>query len=247
MSKPRLYVFSISHYCEKARWAIEHHGIEYELVHLAPGSHISTARDLGSRRSGLPILSIDGEVIQGSSKIIDWADRVGEADSKRLAPQGGESGAEIEKRLDDVLGVHARRVFYSEALVEQPQSVRRFFARDLSLVQRLTLRAAWGKIRQKMIQGMDLGTSQGAASQQLVEKELDWLDALLSDGRSFLVGDRFSRVDLTAASLMSPLVRPEEHPSYARLELPPRLSTVVREWDQRRTTQWVREIYAEYR
>jgi glutathione S-transferase len=31
MSEPVLYVFAISHYCEKTRWALDHFGIAYRL------------------------------------------------------------------------------------------------------------------------------------------------------------------------------------------------------------------------
>ncbi|GHD19151.1 hypothetical protein GCM10007052_27270 [Halioglobus japonicus] len=31
----------------------------------------------------------------------------------------------------------------------------------------------------------------------MLERELDWLDAQLADGRRFLVGDNFSRADIS--------------------------------------------------
>ena len=45
--KPTLYIFAISHFCEKARWALDYLGIEYQLVHLAPGLHMSAAKKTG--------------------------------------------------------------------------------------------------------------------------------------------------------------------------------------------------------
>ena len=67
-----------------------------------------------------------------------------------------------------------------------------------------------------MIRGLDLGTEQGQDSRQIIDAELDWLDEMLADGRDYLVGDRFSRADLTAASLVSTLALPPEHPTYHR-------------------------------
>ena len=56
MPSPVLYVFAISHYCEKARWSLDHHGIAYRLTCLPPGGHRQTANKLGARHSSLPIL-----------------------------------------------------------------------------------------------------------------------------------------------------------------------------------------------
>ena len=37
-SEPRLVTFGISHYCEKARWALDWHGIAYEKINCVPRS-----------------------------------------------------------------------------------------------------------------------------------------------------------------------------------------------------------------
>lgn len=42
----KLYQFTFSHYCEKARWALEYKGIAYQPVNLLPGSHLRTVQKL---------------------------------------------------------------------------------------------------------------------------------------------------------------------------------------------------------
>ena len=98
-----------------------------------------------------------------------------------------------------------------------------------------------------MKERMDLGPEQEQESRALVAGELDWLDGLLADGRPFLVGDRFSRVDLTAASLLAALASPPEHPTYGDLELPARIAADVRAWAERPIVTRVREIYRNHR
>lgn len=245
---PILYVFAISHYCEKARWALDYLGIDYELRYVAPGEHMQIARKLGAPRSYVPYLEVDGRVIQESAKIIDWADAAAPPTAKKLTP--GNSADECratEKRLDDVAGVHVRRYYYSEAIVRYPKTVRPIFTRDLPLYKRLLLTAAFGKIRGLMIKGMDLGDAQGQESRGIVEGELDWIDGLLSDGRRYLVGNEFSRADLTAASLLAPLAMPLEHPTYSGFQLPPGVAGDVAGWEQRPSIGWVREMYARHR
>jgi len=246
--KPVLYVFAISHYCEKARWALDYLGIDYELRFVAPGEHRQIAKKLGAPGSSVPYLLADGQVIQGSAAIIDWADDTAPPGGKCLTPNADRDKCEqIEKRIDDIAGVHIRRYYYSEALVEYPQTVRPIFTRDLPLAKKLLIRIAWGKIRDLMIAGMDLGAKQGQASKDIVEGELNWIDDLLSGGRAYLVGDRFSRADIAVASLLAPLALPPQHPTYGTITHPPRMAGDVANWEERPCIQWVRGIYARHR
>lgn len=248
MSKPVLYIFAISHYCEKACWALNYLDIDYEVSYLPPGFHLFIAKKIGAPGSSLPILVADGQVVQGSAEIIDWAEAVAAAGAKHLTPNTSrEACLEVEKRLDDVIGVHARRYYYSEALVDHPETVRSIFTKDLTLFHKMLLSGTWRVVRKRMIDLMDLGPEQGQDSKHIVEGELSWLDGLLSDGRRFLVGEQFSRADMTAASLLAPLASPKEHPTYADLRLPPRVAADLVSWENRPSINWVREIYGQYR
>lgn len=242
---PVLYVFAISHFCEKVRWALDFLGVDYELRHVAPGEHGKIAKDLGAPRTSVPYLSLDGEVIQGSGDIISWAEKMASSD-KSLTPDA-EACEQIEKRIDDIAGVHVRRFYYSEALVEHPSTIRPLFTRDLPLMKKLMISLGWGKIRKIMIARMDLGAQQGEESRDALNEELNWIDGLLADGRSYLVGDSFSRADISVASILAPLVLPTEHPVYSKLKHPPRMTEELSKWEQRPSFRWVREMYAKHR
>jgi glutathione S-transferase len=259
---PVLYVFAISHYCEKARWALDYLNIDYRLQHLSPISYMKFVRSLGVADTTLPVLTVGSLTIQGSSKIIDWAETHCQSSSKSGQKSAQESeirtlaadsdanvsrSREIERRLDDLAGVHIRRYYYSEALLDQPQQIRRIFSRHLPWHQQLMLRLAWNKICQHMIRGLDLGPEQSRESRQIIETELDWLDELLAGNRRFLLGERFSRADIAAASLLSPLVSPPQHPTYHNLQLPPGVAADAADWQERPSMRWIRDIYRDYR
>lgn len=251
---PVLYVFAISHYCEKARWALDYLNIDYRLQHLSPISYMKFVRNLGVADTTLPVLTVGSLTLQGSSQIIDWAETHSKPGSKSetraLAADidaNVSRSREIEQRLDDLAGVHIRRYYYSEALFNQPQQIRRIFARHLPWHQQLMLRLAWNKICQHMIRGLDLGAEQGRQSRQIIETELNWLDQLLAGNRRFLVGERFSRADIAAASLLSPLVLPPQHPTYHNMQLPPGLAADAADWQERPSMRWIRDIYRDYR
>lgn len=249
LTPPVLYVFAISHYCEKARWALDSLGVEYDLRNLAPGSHMQVAKELGAAGSSLPLLVAGERVVQGSGAIIDWAEAAAADPARRLSP-AGELEAEcraLEQRLDDVAGVHVRRYYYSEAMVDYPDTVRPIFTRDLAPEEGQLLDENWGLVRELMIAAMDLGPEQRLESRRIVEDELDWFDGLLADNRRYLVGDRFSRADITAASLLAPFALPKEHPTYGLLEVPPQASADLALWAERPTVAWVRAIYQRHR
>lgn len=73
----------------------------------------------------MPYLQAGKQVIQGSENIIDWAEKQPNDKVRRLTPDADrepyrEPYRQIEKRFDDIAGVHVRRYYYSEALVEHP-------------------------------------------------------------------------------------------------------------------------------
>ena len=250
MPLPTLHIFSLSHYCEKARWALDRFGIEHRVKVLMPGLHSKVAAKRGAAGNSLPFLTT-GEVAAagaiGSGAIIDWGEAHRASGAASLAGSDAAAVRAIEDRLDAVLGVHARRFYYSTALFDDPAAVRPIFMAGLPWAQKLALRLAWGRIVPLMIKGMDIGPAQGEQSRAKVARELDWLDGLLSEGRRYLVGDSFSRADITAASLMAALVAPPQHPAYAGLHVPDGLKPTLAEWRERPASRWVARMYAQER
>ena len=243
---PKLYIFPISHYCEKARWALDYLNVDYDLHCVAPGVHADLATKLGTKETSLPILVSDKGAIQGSQEIIEWAENHS-CNGRSLTPVDLPTALDIESRLNEVLGVHVRRMYYSEALVEHPQTVLPMFADYLADEDAQFVRDAWEFIAAAMVERMDLGADQGQESRHIVLEHLDWLDALLDDGRSYLVGECFSRVDLGAAALLAPLVMAPEHPTYSGLQVPPRIAQDITDWQQRPVSQYVASMYRQHR
>ncbi len=74
MTTPRLVTISFSHYCDKARWALDHAGLAYrEEAHL-PGFHAPAVARAGGTRT-TPVLVTDEGVLPDSKDILAWADR----------------------------------------------------------------------------------------------------------------------------------------------------------------------------
>jgi len=247
-TKPRLITFGISHYCEKARWALDWHAIEYEEVCWPPGIHLMLARRLGTQRSTLPILLSAGGLIQDSSRIVDWADQHGNERERRLAIDGESAEAdEIERRLNEHTAVQVRRYVYAETLAEHPEAVKPALFMNTARRHRLLAQLMWPITRKRIMAGYDATPATVADARAALERDLDWLDQKLSDGRRHLIGDRFTRVDLTVASLLAALSRPPELPRYSAMDLPTPLTDTLERWATRPILCWVNSVYANYR
>lgn len=242
---PQLYVFAISHYCEKARWALDYLGVDYEIKYLAPGSHANILAGLGANGTSLPLLVRGKMLIQGSSEIIAWAETAS-GNGRTLTCGMSAMVTDIDNR-EDMIGVHVRRLYYSEALLEHPQTVLPIFADYLAGAEAAALREAWALIVSGMAELMDLGVEQGLGSREILIQQLDWFDTLLDDGRDYLQGNTFTRLDLSVASLLAALVEVSAHPTYVSLQIPPRLALDLTHWQTRPVIQFVARMYHRHR
>lgn len=245
--QPILYVFNISHYCEKARWALDYFGIAHEVRHVMPGAHRAIAKKRGAKRGTVPFFQTDEGVIAGSSAIIDWSELHNAGKRPSLSGADPDAVRAIEKRLDDVVGIHVRRFYYSDALINAPASVRPIFSNGLPMWQQAAVTLGWSRIVPLMIKGMDLGPAQGLQSRAVVEAELDWLDGLLADGRPYLHGNQWTRADLTAAALLGPLATPKEHHLTEKIFVPNNVRNAMKDWEARPALQFVGCMYSTHR
>lgn len=114
-----LVVLPISHFCEKARWALERVGVPYTLQAHPPGFHVPAVKKLGVSGSSTPVLRLpDGRVLDDSSLILRHCDELAaRAGLPRLFPLGqAERVASLCAKFDDTLGKDVRAVVYSHAL-----------------------------------------------------------------------------------------------------------------------------------
>jgi glutathione S-transferase len=219
-----LYDFRFSHYCEKARWALDFKGIPYTPHHVLPGFHLRTARKLAPR-SCLPILEADGAVIQDSTEIINFLEQT--------FPDPSE------------IGVTLRLWFYYHTLPDRHRALR-FLCRDAPWLQRSLFALSFAAIRRAMTEMMNISAETASGAEQRFLLAFDRLDKALERG-PFLVGNRFSRADLSACALLWPLCRPGESESEVEALLSPTVCTLRKQLQCRRFYRWVLERYQEHR
>ncbi|MEY4544266.1 MAG: hypothetical protein RL685_461 [Pseudomonadota bacterium] len=239
---PRLYVFTLSHFCEKARWACERKGLPFQLVTVLPGLHLWSLRKL-SRSSHVPLLVHGESVIQDSSGIIDHLDRqYPEAPLTPADPQAQAEARRWETVLDRELGETTRRLFYYHAL-RAPRYLRTEYALGgpawASSLYALALPLIVPKVR-SMYQVDEPSAQRDLERLRTLFQQLDHHFA----AHRYLAGDVFSRADLTLAALAAGMFRPPEHPAqqYERSALPAWVE-LTRPFRDTLTAERVLELY----
>ena len=121
----RLITIPISHYCEKARWALDRAAIAYREER-----HVQIVHRVASRRAGgggtVPVLVAPDGVFTQSADILAYADRHTEP-AARLYPEDRELRAEVialERDFDAGLGPEGRRWMYFHILPERDLGAR---------------------------------------------------------------------------------------------------------------------------
>jgi len=212
----RLVTIPISHYCEKARWALQRAGISYREERHVQGLHRIYARRAGGGDT-VPVLVTPEGAIGESEAILAWVDARTEP-AMRLFGAGAERERvlEVSRRLDERLGPHGRRLIYVR-MFEQPQLMLRFNDLGVPRWEDRALRLGLPLAERLIARFLGIRPGVEREDERIVFEELDWVAAQLADGRPYLTGERFTAADLTFAALAAPIVLP---PVYG-VPLPP--------------------------
>ncbi len=245
---PTLWQIDVSHYSEKARWALAWKEVEHRRRSPVPGAHMAVALWLtrGAHYT-FPVLSIDGRRIGDSTAIIAALEELHPErplypsdTTERLRALG------LEEYFDEELGPYVRQLAWYEfgkdpdrfaELMRQtaPAPLARFSGPTAAYAR------AYTALRFRAADGERAETSRAK-----VLAALDRLEAELGDGE-YLVGESFSVADLTAASLFYPLASPEEGPLDPDSPPAKGFEEFRAPLEERRGVEWVREMFRRHR
>jgi glutathione S-transferase len=226
-----LITIPISHYCEKARWALEHAGVPYaERAHLQLIHWIAVRRAGGGRT--VPVLVCGDRVLADSAEIVDLADALAPPD-QRLYPEAPEAAAEVralERDFDSRLGPHGRRWTY-HGLHGRRDLALTYGCTGVPSWERRVLRIAYPLVIRGIDRYLDITPATAAQSEGAVRATFDEVARRLDEGGPHLCGDRFTAADLTFAALAASVLMPPEYgvPLPQPEELPPAMASTVRE------------------
>jgi len=242
---PVLWHLKVSHYNEKARWALDFKGVPHVRRAAVPGRHAAIAQDLTGGRT-FPVLVLADQAIGDSTRIIEALER--RFPDPPLYPPDAAArrrALEIEDFFDEELGPHARLLVLHH-LLPNARVLLGTFAPDLAGLRRIAARAMFPRAKRRIAaefgidrDGVELAYRKVDAAGRRFERELQ--------PNGYLVGEGFTVADLTVAALVAPVVAPEQFPYPQPQRGHPLLDPLRDALAESGLAQWAREIYARHR
>lgn len=229
-TRPRLHTISYSHYVEKARWCLDRLGLDYEEV---PNIGILGVLLLGRTVPTLELPAVRTSV-GNSAEILRllWGsygqDETGRAAFLRPTPEA----VALEQHLDRELGEQVRRWAYFR-LFEEPRLTLRLWGLEETRVprwQRALLPLLRPLLRAAVRRMLRVTPESAVRALERTRAVFDEIDARLADGRRYLLGEEFSFVDITFASLGALAVLPEQYGGGALATGFPSVESLPRPW-----------------
>jgi len=228
---PVLITIPISHYCEKARWALDWADIEYqEQAHLQVIHWVPVKRAGGKKTA--PVLVWGDRVFADSAEIVEEASARAQPD-RTLFPDDTTRAAEVRKLqvdFDQRLGPEGRRWMYFNLRGRRDIAIA-YACTGVPTWQRRGLPLAYPFVSRIIDRYLDITPTSAEQSEATVHAVFDSVAERLADGRPYLCGERFSAADLTFASLAASVLMPPEYgvPLPQPDDLPAPMATKVNE------------------
>jgi glutathione S-transferase len=238
-----LFQFTGSHFNEKARWGLDWKGVPHERISLMPGPHMRTVKKL-TGGTETPVLREDGQVIGGSTAILEHLER--RFPDSPLVPADAserERAMTIVRRFDAEVGPAVRLAKFFEVM--EADYALGTFGRDQSTLARAAYRAAFPMISRIMMSSMQINAKNAERAREVTREAFDFV-AKEPGPSGYMVGDTFTIADLTCASLLMPAVAVHEWggPEDAKTE---KNRAWLARWADHPGAEWVRETYRRHR
>jgi glutathione S-transferase len=244
----KLITIPFSHYCEKARWALDRAGVRYDEDGHLPLFHYVANFRAGGKRT-VPTLVVDDggkkTVVRDSTDIIAWADAQKPGCLIPLA--GADEALAIEDDFDNHFGPATRRWGYYYLLPNRDND--KLITVGVPRWEKSLLKVARPFAVRFLKRGLKIDDAGKERSEKKIDDTLERVGDVLRDGRRFLTGDRFTVADLTFAALAAPILMPREHPVQRfDVELfPDEARAKIDQWRHTRAGQFALRLYADER
>jgi glutathione S-transferase len=242
---PILWHLKVSHYNEKARWALDYKQVPHVRRAALPGRHRAIARALTGEDT-FPVLVLGDDAIGDSTRIIAALERRHPEHPLYPAdPDARRRALEIEDYFDEELGDYLRLLVLHH-LLPNPKLLLGTFFPDLPARRVLLARATFPVHRRRVIADFGIDDfSVGFAWGKVAAAGERFREELQPSG--YLVGECFTVADLTLAALVSPVVAPEQFP-YPQPQRDHLLLAPLRgALSEAGLVDWARDIYARHR
>lgn len=246
--RPLLLHLAMSHYNEKARWALDYKRIDHTRRAVMPGVHVAIAKRAGGDTT-FPVMIAGDRVYRDSAEIIAGLEAL-KPDPPLLPsdPDERRRALLIQKEFDDIYAPAVRALAY-QSLLEDRAAFTRFLAFGGPPLRRPLVRLMSRPLATAIRQVHRVPDADDPRPLETTERGLTRLDELLSESSSgYLAGDEFSVADLTVCSILAAGVCPEQFEGGGLPPWPePLASTLAGLRERHPSAGWVSATYRSHR
>jgi glutathione S-transferase len=207
---PRLVTIPISHFGERARWALDHAGVDYDETHTLQFFSWIPARRIGGRKT-LPVLVTERGVLTDSADIVRWASARAAAPLYPVSPAARREVEAFEDALAARYAVETRRVAY-QMFFRCLDAFLPYNAGRAPPWQVASFRAARRPMRAFARGYLALGNEALGAAQDETDRTMDRIAERLRDGRRYVDGETLGAADIAFAAFSAAVLVPERYP-----------------------------------
>jgi glutathione S-transferase len=196
----RFYAESFAPWCEKARWALDHHQVVYRFVEHVPMLGEPALRLAARRPFGyvtVPLLVDGANVVMGSFDIARHAEHAGV--QAPLFPPGREDHVVAWNERSDAVMTSGRAMLLSRML-RSPQALAEQLPPFVPAGLRPALRGLASMGVKFLQRKHGIRPEEDARHEAVSRTALDALRAALASGRRYLLGDALSYADIAMAT-----------------------------------------------
>lgn len=204
-----LITFAVSHYCEKARWALERLNIPFIEDRHVPGFHWLYIRPIGG---SVPVLITEAKTLTDSTDILHYLDAITPV-NLRLYPTDPSLRQEV-LHLADLFNIQlgpAIRCWAYFYLFNNRKLIQELWCEGVPPVERTLFPIVFPLLRSFAVRKLNITAETAAESLETIKQIFEKVNNQLADGRSYLVGDCFSAADFTFGCLAAPILMPPEY------------------------------------
>jgi glutathione S-transferase len=245
MDVPLLWHIPLSHFSEKARWALDYKGIPHRRRVLGADYLVRAWRATG--RGTLPILFLDDRAVGDSTRIIAALEE--RHPDPALYPRDAvarQRALALEDYLDEQVGPAVRAAIVTPLFRHDPETALRVLTTGMPDKAYRTLRPllrvfpAYYRFRH------GISETRLESDRAIVAAALDRLEAERQPS-GYLVGDSFTVADLTAAAMFAALLELPEIQYPVRAPLPDYHRRYRDTVAAHPAAQWIVGIYRRHR
>lgn len=252
---PLLIILLPSSGCDLGRWILAHYGVEYRERPHAPIFHVLALKAWGAGKDDYPLyVEADRKTkITNVRKLAEHFDGAA-AEDKKLFPNP-KAEPELADQMEAALEYYHthlsnRVVFWSYWNFLKYKSLAwPSMTTKVPFHEKLICWLAFPVIRSLMYAGLKLDQSVADEALKSIYAGFDHYDAMLSDGRPYLSGERMTYADIGVAASLAPMILAQGYhgmlPNHAKC--PVFMQKIYTELRQRPTGLFIQRLYDEHR